>query len=124
MRDLLGEGQSWLADRQTESVAVAALYVRGGTSVSLPATLGSSEWEVSDVAGAAFLRVEVRDYLINCDLFRAAGLGEPIATDKIIEGGFEYQVNAPGADIPVWHWTGPARVRFRIHTKMVGSSES
>jgi len=119
MRNLLAEGQHWLADKQVALVSVRVQYARAEANVCISATPGRSEWDVTDASGALF-RVESRDYLIKRELLELDGIPtEPQAADRITDGEYVYEVSSPGPNIPVWHWDGPSRVRRRIHTKLI-----
>lgn len=119
MPNLLGRGQRWLADMQARHVSVRVQYARAGANVCMSATPGRSEWDVADASGALF-RVETRDYLIKRELLELDSVPiEPQAGDRIIEGDYTYEVSAPAPNVAVWHWDGPHRVRYRIHTKLI-----
>lgn len=122
MTDLLQTGAAFLANQLARHAAQQVVYQRGTDSVTLPATLGRTEYEQADESGFV-TRFESRDYLV-----RAGGLvlaGTPILPepgDRILEtvGGqtFVYEVAAlpSGAH---FKFSDPYRQLLRIHTKQV-----
>ena len=68
MTDLLESASNWLEDQRTRHATRTVTYRRGalgsgGPSVDVLATIGRTEFEVDDGAGA-LVKVESRDYLI------------------------------------------------------------
>jgi hypothetical protein len=124
MRDMLKDGEQWLVGKQAASAAQVVVYSRASDSVSLPATIGRSQWEVPDTSGL-LLRVESRDYVIETDLLLLNSSPiEPAVGDLITESGFVYEVSPPGPGLAHWSWAGDHRTAYRIHTKLVGPEES
>lgn len=113
MSNRLQTASARLAARLKAFASVAVTYRRGEASVPLQATIGRSEFEEDDGAGAT-VRVESRDYLV--DLADLGELGLPQVGDVIDEGSYSYEV-CPQADQPCWQWSGPGHDRLRIHTK-------
>jgi len=123
MVDLLEKGASWLDRQRRKSMAREVVYSRGPASVTVPATIGRTEFEQTDQHGVVH-RIESRDYLITAeDLVLDGQLATPQAGDQVREtdGAVTrvYAVLAPG-DEPPWRWSDPYRVALRVHTKLVG----
>ena len=103
-------------------MARAVRYSRGSQSVELPATVGSSDFQVETSVGA-IETFESRDYIVRAaDLVLADQLITPQRGDTISETQagvtYTYEVLAPGAE-QCWRWSDPYRVSMRIHTKQV-----
>ncbi|MCL2645432.1 MAG: hypothetical protein FWD61_00335 [Phycisphaerales bacterium] len=120
MADLLQKGMAWLEDQRTKFMTQSVVYQRGEDSVEVPATIGTTTFNIDD-GGGALLRIESRDYLI---LAADLVIGEtpilPKRGDRIRETSgtqvFVYEVVGPG-DEPCWRWSDGYRQTLRIHTK-------
>lgn len=123
MADLIREGMERLADLRESFAAVNITYRRGGSSATVKATIGKTDFRVVDVEGN-YVRVTERDYLI-----KAAALvlsGSPITPQRgdlidvsVGEAVYRYEVHTlPGEQ--VYRPSDPAGVTLRIHTKLKG----
>ena len=122
MADLLERSSAWLEDQRARRMTRPVLYVRGGQTVEVPATIGETIFRIDGGAGA-MLRTESRDYLITAaDLVLGGSAVLPQRGDRIRETQgtqvFVYEVASPG-DEPLWRWSDPYRRTLRIHTKQV-----
>jgi len=123
MSNLLEQGAAWLQEQRTRHLTRTGTYLRGGESVELSATIGSTTFEQADEYGVLH-RTESRDYLIAAgDLVLAGKLELPKPGDRIRETDgdqiFLYEVMAPGGE-PAWRYSDPYRRTLRIHTKFIG----
>ncbi|MCL2647570.1 MAG: hypothetical protein FWD61_11285 [Phycisphaerales bacterium] len=125
MVDLLQKGMAWLEDQRTKFMTQSVVYQRGDDSVEVPATLGTTVFNIDD-GGGALLRIEARDYLIRAsDLMIGETPILPKRGDRIretsgsgVEQVYVYEVVGPG-DEPCWRWSDGYRQTLRIHTKQV-----
>lgn len=100
------------------ATGVAVTYTRGASSKSVTATLGVSDWNVTDAQGL-MLRVETRDFLIQAsDL--SGTFGDPQRGDTIAFSGWLYEVHPAGPDLPLFQHSGSVKNQLRIHTKQIG----
>lgn len=118
-------GAAWLDEQQRTHVSRTVVYRRGTASVTLAATIGSSDGSVSLDYGARE-RWESRDYLVRAaDLVLEDEVALPAVGDLIVEtdGGkeFTYQVLQPSVEEPAYRYTDGHRIRLRIHTKLVAT---
>jgi hypothetical protein len=122
MPDMLKQGLQWLAQQRTRHMASEVTYQRGGQSVMVQATIGRTEYDVTDSAGAS-LTTHVMDFLILAD--DLVDLHPPRRGDLILVPGpglsshQQYEV----LDLPAqgcWRWSDPYRTTLRIHTKDIG----
>ena len=125
MVDLLQAGSDWLASQLKAHVSTEVVYQRGLEQVTVPATIGKTEFEVDDGSGAV-LRIQSRDYLIHTgDLVLGGSQTVPQTGDRIHEhrGGdtFVYEVLSPGPE-PCWRYADPYRKVLRVHTKHVATA--
>ena len=123
MTNLLQTGSQWLGDQLLAHAATEVLYVRGLEQVLVRATIGKTEYEIEDAAGAV-VRVQTRDYLIKAaDLILGGSPALPQPGDRIHETDgdvtFVYEVLSPGTE-PCWRYSDPHRQLLRVHTKQVG----
>lgn len=127
MPDLLEQGSTFLDRRRHEHMTRPVVYLRGGESVALQATVGRTIFEQADQFGIV-QRTETRDYLIRAeDLALGGERTLPKAGDRVREpsGGSTllYEVMAPGATSggePPFRFSDPYRRTLRVHTKFVG----
>ena len=127
MADLLQKASAWLEDQRTKFLTQSVVFQRGLNTVELPATIGTTVFQIDDGAGA-LLRIESRDYLISAsDLVLAGNAILPKRGDRIHETSgtqtFVYEVVGPG-DEPCWRWSDAYRQTLRIHTKQVDTETS
>lgn len=121
--DLLRTGSAWLQEQRRAAMTTIVTYRRGAVELSVPATVGRSDFPVVTGLGI-FEHIEMRDYIISAaDL---AGIGEPQRGDLILDADafgnpIRYEVCAPSATDPCWRYSDHAtRLAYRIHTKDVG----
>jgi len=129
--DLLQQGSDWLEDKRHQHATRTVTYQRGdpgmgGSSVDLSATVGRTEFEIDDGAGA-LIKIESRDYLIlAADLVLDAEQTVPKQGDIIRETQgakvYVHEVIAPGGVSGGAHYrySDPYRKTLRIHTKLIG----
>ena len=125
--DLFQKASAWLEDQRTKFLTQTVVYQRSSTSASVPATIGTTVFQVDDGAGA-LLRIESRDYLIGAADLVAGGFAiPPKRGDRIRETSgtqvIVYEVVAPG-DEPCWRWSDAYRQTLRIHTKQVSTENT
>lgn len=114
MADRLQRGASWLAGKLQDVAAQTVTYSRGATSVSVPATLGSTLLKLGIETGGVRIERTDKDFMI-----AAADLGlTPQAKDRIQLSSQVYEVRSIGNE-PAWRWSDPHRTILRIHTKLI-----
>lgn len=123
MADLLQRGAAFLEDQRHRHMTRPVVYLRGGASVELDATIGRTVFDQQDQFGVLH-RTESRDYLIRAaDLALAGEQVLPKAGDRVREpagtGALLYEVVAPGAE-PPFRFSDPERTTLRVHTKFIG----
>lgn len=123
MADLLQTGSTWLEDQRHQHMTRPVVYLRGGESVGLDATVGRTVFEQQDQFGS-LQRTESRDYLVRAsDLVLGGAQIEPTVGDRIREpsgtSALLYEVMSPGNE-PPFRFSDPERSTLRIHTKFVG----
>ena len=113
MTDLLQSGVTWLDSQRKAHMASAITYTRGGTTLSITATIAKTEYESGDEQGVR-VAAEMQDWIVTAlDL---AGLGVPVAGDLIVSGARTFEVMNLGSE-NCWRWTDGFSVAVRIHTK-------
>lgn len=117
MTDLLQTGIEWLDAQRKAVLSRSVTYQRGGDSVAISATLGTSEEEVYDQFGTS-MRVKRTDFLITAaDLILDGDLTTPTPGDLIVLGTRTYEVMALSDGC---HYAElPGGVTLRIHAKLV-----
>ncbi len=123
MADLLQRGAAFLEDQRHRHMTRPVVYLRGGASVELDATVGRTVFDQQDQFGVLH-RTESRDYLVRAaDLVLAGEPFLPKAGDRVREpagtGALLYEVMAPGAE-PPFRFSDPERITLRVHTKFIG----
>ena len=123
MADLLEQAASWLGRMCETHLARPVTYQRGGQSVELAATLGSTAYEVADDSGAA-VEARATDFLVAAaDLVLGGEAVLPAAGDRIrvASGGTVevYEVMAPGGQAH-YRPSDPYGLTLRIHAKRIG----
>ena len=113
---LLEDAATWLTTQREECLSVPITYrFKNGGSAELTATIGRTLFRAETEYGTT-IRVESRDFLVS-----AVNLAEaPQRGDRIVHDGRVYEVLAPNNE-PVWRWSGPQHVAYRIHTKEIGA---
>ncbi len=126
MKDILRDGQRWLANKLTQHAAREVTYRRGTDEVKLIATIGKTLAE-QDSGDGLILRMEIRDYLIDTILLRLAGQATlPERGDLIVEteGGLEFTYEVlPIGNQRAWRYSDPFRLKLRIHTRLISTIE-
>lgn len=111
---MLDEAALFLADQRDSHVARSVTYQRGQDAWAILATRGRTVFEDVPVDGGAVLRTTAPDFLVAVDGF---GPGQPQAGDRILDGGYTYEVAALAGQSPYEVCVG--RTTYRIHTKQV-----
>ncbi|HQL75981.1 MAG TPA: hypothetical protein PLD58_22590 [Phycisphaerae bacterium] len=122
MADLLEQAVSWLGRMRNAHLARAVTYQRGGQSVDLSATLGSTDYQVADESGLTVQAVAT-DFLIAADRLVLDGIrtlprlgdrirladGERVKVYEVLDlaGGGHFRPSDPYGQT------------LRIHTKQV-----
>lgn len=127
MADLLQRASDWLEDQRTKYATRVVVYLRGVSSVSLPATVGRTMFEVQGDPGV-IERTESRDFLVlAANLVLDGDITLPQRGDRIREAAGDkvqvYEVMAPGQE-PCWRYSDPYRKTLRIHTKQVATEDA
>lgn len=127
MVDLLEQSSAWLENQREAFMSRSVIYVRGGQSVQVPATIGRTVFEL-DASDGAVLRIEARDYLIRtAHLVLDETHVLPVKGDQVheLQEGviLIYEVAAPG-DEPHYRFSDPYRKTLRIHTKQIDQTLS
>ena len=116
---VMSKGADWLERQRHAHMSIAVEYQRGNSMLTLQATIGQTIFETTDDYGR-ITKIESRDFLIRaCDLVIDGLITTPVAGDKIIEGGFVYEVMSPTGQ-PDLRYSDINRQTLRIHTKQVG----
>jgi len=121
--DLLQQGSEFLEDQRHRHMTRPVVYLRGGDSVELDATVGRTVFEQADQFGV-IQRTETRDYLVRAqDLVLGGGETTPKAGDRVREpsgtAALLYEVMSIGNE-PPYRFSDPERTTLRIHTKFIG----
>ena len=119
MSDLLKSGLEKLRSIDRSNRSQSVTYSRGGTSETVLATFGQSEFEAKDRQGFVVTH-QMDDFIISvADL---STFGDPVLGDIIVHSGVTYKVLAPRFpnDEPPFRYTDSYRIAFRIHTKVTG----
>ena len=127
MRDLLAKASAWLEGKRGEFLVREITYRRGPHSVTLPATIGRTVFQISREFGL-FQRTVSRDYLVSVtDLVLDGQRTLPQAGDRIeeVDGDTTYvhEVRGPARE-PCWRWCDGYRMALRIHTKLIDEEEA
>ncbi|MEQ9616661.1 MAG: hypothetical protein RLN60_01360 [Phycisphaerales bacterium] len=123
MADLLQKGSEFLESQRHQHMTRPVVYLRGGESVQLDATVGRTVFEQQDQFGMV-QRTESRDYLVRTsDLVLNGSQAEPKVGDRVREpsgtSALLYEVMSIGNE-PPFRFSDPERSTLRIHTKFVG----
>ena len=114
MGDLLRTGAAWLEAQRKAHLATDVVYTQGETSVTVAATLGRTECEVTDDAGVT-VKATVMDFLVT-----DADLGlTPEPGDTITANGRTFEVIRVNGTC--WTWSDAFQITRRIHTQDVGA---
>jgi len=117
MSDLLQSGSEWLASKLKATASQLVTYQRGRDTVSVSATLGTSEEEVFDSSGTS-MHTRRSDFIITAeDLVIDSETITPLSGDRIIVGTRTYEVMAL-ADGKVYE-EFPFNLLLRIHARLI-----
>lgn len=88
MTDLLQQACSWLDGMRQSHLSRTVTYQRGGDSVEIAATLGSTTYEVADEAGAT-VQTKATDFIVSAAALVLGGSAtKPRVGDRIrVDGG-------------------------------------
>ena len=117
---LIEKGEETLSRLLETDASVDIVYRRGEEAVSLPATVGKTEYETDNQFG--LVASTFRDYIVDrCLLVISSGLTVPQPGDRIWETRrgivTVYDVVSPGGDMQCYDHSG--ETRWRIHTKLL-----
>jgi len=122
MVDLLGQAVDWVNGMRAAHLSRSVTYVRGGESVELLATLGSTLYEVTDEAGAT-VQAKATDFIVSADELVLGGEPvEPQVGDSIhVAAGGKVLVFEVLELAGAGHYRpcDPYGAALRIHTKQV-----
>lgn len=125
MPDMLEVGLAWLDDQRSSHMAQTVEYHRGYETISISATLGSTQFEVADEFGVTVEAKEV-DFLVTAaDLILNGAVAEPEVADRIMwtrtsDGAkFTYEVLAIIGGGQSFRYADSHGTTLRIHTKLV-----
>ena len=117
--NVMSKGAEWLEAQRHAHMTIELEYQRGENSLRLQATIGKTIFETTDDYGR-ITKIESRDFLVRAsDLVIGGQVTTPTTGDKIIEGGFVYEVMNPAGQ-PDWRYSDINRQTLRIHTKQIG----
>lgn len=116
MADLLSKGAAWLESQRRRHLSSCVQYVRGSSSVTVPATRGRSEFDLATADGALVREIS-NDFLIAIGDLVIDGISiMPQGGDRIIDGAVTFKVLPFGSE-PSWRYADQFRLTYRIHTK-------
>ena len=122
MADLLEQAVSWLDGVRQTHLSRTVTYQRGGDTVEIAATLGSTGYDVADEAGAT-VQAKATDFIVSADALVLGGLQvAPQVGDRIrLSAGAKllvFEVLALGG---AGHCRpcDPGGRMLRIHTKLI-----
>jgi hypothetical protein len=124
MTNVLQTGAQWLGGVLTSHASESITYHRGDQQVALSASLGRSEWEVTDFEGTRTEHTDV-DFILGdaAALKLDMGITLPVRGDRIkwIQGSVVqvYEVMAPNGEQP--YRLDPTETILRIHAKRIGT---
>lgn len=119
----LSVAAAFLADQVADATGETITFVRGVNSVSLTATLGSTDHEADPGAGGVTHEFKSVDFIVRAADYTVSGSAvEPARGDVIQYGGNDY-VTLPGSDRDkVYRVLDPYGKAIRIHTRLKGAS--
>ncbi|MCE5280332.1 MAG: hypothetical protein ABFD92_07820 [Planctomycetaceae bacterium] len=118
MADMLEQAVNWLNEVRGQHLSRQVSYSRGGQSVQVAATLGSTRYDVVDDTGAV-MQARATDFIVSAaDLILGDAQITPRPGDRISLDGkvFEVLALAGGSH---YRWCDPAGAMLRIHSKQV-----
>jgi hypothetical protein len=112
MPDMIAAGETWFQSQRREHLATDVSYQPAiGTTRTVRATVVVGRWESIDAAGQ-MLRTETQDFFVDTtDLAQ-----DPKKGDRIVAGGFTYEVMIPPGAEHHWRWSDRSKTLRRIHT--------
>lgn len=112
MQDMIAIGETWFRSQRREHLATEVSYQPTiGTTRTVRATVVTGRWESIDAAGQ-MLRTETQDFFVDTtDLAQ-----DPKKGDRIVAGGFTYEVMIPPGAEHHWRWSDRNKTLRRIHT--------
>jgi hypothetical protein len=112
MQDMIAAGETWFRSQRREHLATEVSYQPAiGTTRTVRATVVVGRWESIDAAGQ-MLRTETQDFFVDTtDLAQ-----DPKKGDRIVAGGFTYEVMIPPGAEHHWRWSDRNKTLRRIHT--------
>lgn len=112
MQDLIAIGETWFGSQRREHLATEVSYQPViGTTRTVRATVVVGRWESIDAAGQ-MLRTDTQDFFVDTtDLAQ-----DPKKGDRIVAGGFTYEVMIPPGAEHHWRWSDRNKTLRRIHT--------
>ena len=112
MQDMIAIGETWFRSQRREHLATEVSYQPTiGTTRTVRATVVVGRWESIDAAGQ-MLRTETQDFFVDTtDLAQ-----DPKKGDRIVAGGFTYEVMIPPGAEHHWRWSDRNKTLRRIHT--------
>jgi hypothetical protein len=130
--DVLGGASDWLESQRHQHRTRQAAYRRGTKTIAIRATVGRTQFELTDDHGT-MQRIESVDFIVRAGDLQWPVEGRPQAGDRIItrDGLYppddeepdrglirEYEVlSLPG--VPCWRYSDPNMRSWRVHTKLV-----
>jgi hypothetical protein len=127
MSDMLQQAAAWLDGMRQAHLSRTVEYSRGELSVELPATLGSTTYEVMDESGAT-VQAKATDFIVSADALVVGGetvkpepgdrinvpAGEKLLVFEVLDlgGAGHYRPCDPGGRM------------LRIHAKQVGEEQA
>ncbi|MCC7406912.1 MAG: hypothetical protein IT442_02495 [Phycisphaeraceae bacterium] len=83
MTDLLAQSAAWLDQMRLAHLSQLVTYERGGTSIQIAATLGTTTYEVTDDTGAT-VQAQATDFIVSAgDLVLGGQITTPRIGDRI-----------------------------------------
>jgi hypothetical protein len=112
MQDVIAAGETWFQSQRREHLSTEVSYQPTiGTTRTVRATVVIGRWESIDAAGQ-MLRTETQDFFVDTtDLAQ-----DPKKGDRIVAGGFTYEVMIPPGAEHHWRWSDRNKTLRRIHT--------
>lgn len=112
MQDMIAIGETWFRSQRREHLATEVSYQPTiGTTRTVRATAVVGRWESIDAAGQ-MMRTETQDFFVDTtDLAQ-----DPKKGDRIVAGGFTYEVMIPPGAEHHWRWSDRNKTLRRIHT--------
>lgn len=118
MTDLLAWGIAWLDRKRKQHLSREVIYHRGELTAPVQATIGRTEFEVSDTEGVQTAYTD-RDYLIStADLVLNGQITLPEPGDQIRE---TLAATVEVFEVLDWRYSDPHRQMLRIQTKHIAS---